>query len=478
MDLKKSFYRDDIDGLRAISVLLVLAFHFEIISGGFVGVTSFFVISGYLISKNICSGVEDERFQLSTFYLARFMRIVPAFSCLVVLVVFVGCILTVNDDWVKIVSSSIWSMLGLANMYFWWSTNASYFSDDIKQQPLLHLWSLGVEEQFYILIALSLPLLMRRKYIMFVVLFVLMSMSTIGGLFVSQSMSYYLVVFRMSELLVGVVLTLFLRSYRQIQRSLMLDVLGMISLTVLIVCGFVFSEKTTYPSYNALIPSFATFALIVIGNHCFVNKYILSNKVLVFIGKLSYSIYLIHWVFIAFLKYYRFDVNDGKIILICIPLIFVSSFAMNRLVENPLRKAKVSLFKASMFRILLVVMLICMLTTVTTKEEGIIEEKIVQVENQNLTGCSHDPNIANIARQREKSEGIRFVWKEDVYFSQSFKRVGGINQGLCKFALVGDSHANMMFPLIDESNVVFIVFFFNLFLLSWFKVQFQFQIVK
>lgn len=145
-------YRADIDGLRGVAVLLVIIFHINknIVPGGFVGVDIFFVISGFLISQNIFLQIENGKFSLTEFYRRRIKRIIPAMAFVVLLTTLFSQYLLLPVDALKEADSALWSMFSLANVFFWKYLDTGYFATESMTAPLLHLWSLGVEEQFYV----------------------------------------------------------------------------------------------------------------------------------------------------------------------------------------------------------------------------------------------------------------------------------------------------------------------------------------
>jgi peptidoglycan/LPS O-acetylase OafA/YrhL len=159
-------YRSDIDGLRAIAVVSVIVFHLKssLLPGGFVGVDIFFAISGYLITKNIAEGMEAGRFSIIEFYRRRIKRIAPVMLTVIASVLCIGYLVLLPEELVALAKSAIWSVGSLANVYFWHEVDTEYFATASSQLPLLHLWSLGVEEQFYLIWPLLLIDLAPEKW--------------------------------------------------------------------------------------------------------------------------------------------------------------------------------------------------------------------------------------------------------------------------------------------------------------------------
>src|SRR4051812_33538240 len=146
-------YRPDIDGLRAVAVLSVVAYHLSstLLPGGFVGVDIFFVISGFLITRNIWTELEAGHFSLRDFYLRRIRRIAPAFLVMTSVTLIVGCLLLLPADMKRLAATAASAAVAASNIYFWRSLDTGYFATSSNEEPLLHTWTLGVEEQFYLL---------------------------------------------------------------------------------------------------------------------------------------------------------------------------------------------------------------------------------------------------------------------------------------------------------------------------------------
>ena len=166
VSVEKAVYRPDIDGLRAVAVLSVILFHIDkrLIPGGFVGVDIFFVISGFLISLHILQEIEAGKFSIVEFYRRRIKRIAPPMLVVVLITIIAAQFLMIPEDAERAADSALWSLVSLANVYFWWHQDTSYFSAASSELPLLHLWSLGVEEQFYIIWPIVLFLLYRKLH--------------------------------------------------------------------------------------------------------------------------------------------------------------------------------------------------------------------------------------------------------------------------------------------------------------------------
>jgi peptidoglycan/LPS O-acetylase OafA/YrhL len=305
--MKTVSYRPDIDGLRAIAILSVTAYHLDInpFGGGYVGVDVFFVISGYLITRMIYQDIQSRSFSFLDFYERRIRRIFPAlFAVFIFSLAFSYCIF-LPKDFQSFFQSLVAATLFASNLLFW--KTAGYFESAAELKPLLHTWSLSIEEQFYLFYPFLLFLIsrfsLRRAFIL------LFGASCIS-LFLSeyylhgQSPSvFYLLHFRAWELLTGALLAIgFLPavSSRPVKETFSFLGLSAIGYSI-----FVFSDQTLYPGVRALFPCLGT-ALIIYAdsqNRTFVGR-LLGCKPVLAIGLISYSLYLWHWPLIVFAKYY------------------------------------------------------------------------------------------------------------------------------------------------------------------------------
>ena len=301
----KMLYRSDLDGLRAIGVLAIFIFHLDIglLPGGFVGVDIFFVISGYLISKNIYEDIGSGVFSISHFYERRAHRILPALISVMAATSIAAYFLLYPIELVSYAKSVIASALFSSNIYFNFALD--YFSPSADQIPLLHLWSLGVEEQFYIFLPFILISISKfSKRLIPVSVLILLAIS----LFFSQKillnnpqLSFYMLPFRAFELLIGSLIALPFFNVKK-DRSYYVSAF-VVGVGLLIYSIFFYSNKTSFPGLSALLPCLGAAFVIFSGqrNSGFPGL-ILSAKPLVFIGKISYSLYLVHWPLIVFGK--------------------------------------------------------------------------------------------------------------------------------------------------------------------------------
>lgn len=311
-------YVPGIDGLRAVAVLSVLMFHAGIpkLDGGFVGVDVFFVISGYLITRLITDEIERTGgFDFGRFYYRRARRLLPALFFTLIFTLAVALILFTPQHLQRFGGELLYSVFSLSNFFFW--SEAGYFDAASDFKPLLHTWSLSVEEQFYLLWPLALAALYAKRRISIVMAGVaaifftslLLNMAFTGGLGVISSFItanvdglaaiYFLTPFRAFEFAIGAALVWVPRLHSG-ARS---DALMAMGLALIVWSVFAFNEATVFPSLNALLPCLGAALCIASSNSRRVGA-LLSNPASVFVGRISYSVYLAHWPIISFSKYW------------------------------------------------------------------------------------------------------------------------------------------------------------------------------
>jgi len=331
-------YRAEIDGLRALAVLPVILFHagFEFFSGGFVGVDIFFVISGYLITTILVDDIENNRFSLINFYERRARRILPA--------LYLVCMFTVILAWLtfdlqtlrKFGNALIGVGTFLSNVVFWRAEG--YFDESAELNPLLHTWSLAVEEQYYVVFPVFLFLAWRfGKSITFwmIIVFALLSLS-LGewGWRNSPAANFYLAPSRMWELLAGSISAFIVQKYG-VRSSNLFSLVGIVAI---ILAVFAYDESTPFPSLYTLLPVIGVVLLILFADKSSLIGRLLSNKVLVRIGLLSYALYLWHQPLLAVTRLYYADIElDPIVIAVVLIATGALSYLTWRYVEAPFR---------------------------------------------------------------------------------------------------------------------------------------------
>jgi peptidoglycan/LPS O-acetylase OafA/YrhL len=311
-------YRPEVDGLRAVAVLAVLGFHAfpQYVPGGFVGVDVFFVISGYLISGIILRNLARSQFSLTDFYVRRARRILPALAVVLASCLLFGAWVLLPDEFTNLGKHTMAAAAFVANLAFW--RESGYFAPAAELEPLLHLWSLGIEEQFYLLWPVLLLLVWRRRINLVLAIAVLSAGSFALNLILvdtHMTSAFYLPLSRFWELGLGSLLAAMeLHSKPRAEQresatprshwypaqaiSPMLPIAGMVLIGMAIVS---FDTHTPFPGVAALLPTLGTVCVIAAPGHAWFSRKVLSHRALVFVGLISYPLYLWHWPVLSFL---------------------------------------------------------------------------------------------------------------------------------------------------------------------------------
>jgi len=355
-------YRPDIDGLRSIAIMSVLIFHlgFQSFSGGFVGVDIFFVISGFLITNLIKREIEiTGEFSMKQFYIKRIRRLLPALIIVLFFTILFSILVFSPTHLSRIGGALTSAIASVSNIYFWLETD--YFDVSSQLKPFLHTWSLSTEEQFYLIWPFLLWGLMTIKKNWLIPAFLILT--GIFSLYLNQVFGdgsvgiiskhsqriaeliqdgnttiFFLLPFRIFEFAIGalVVWIIHIKSKQWIY-----DLLFILGLILIGYAVFSFDDKMLFPSYYGLVPTLGA-ALIIYSGHNSRFKGILSNKLAVGIGLISYSLYLIHWPIIVFWTYLANSIDSSAALII-----ILASFTLATLnyfyVEQPFRKKKYDL---------------------------------------------------------------------------------------------------------------------------------------
>ena len=347
-------YRSEIDGLRAVAVVPVILFHagFGAFSGGYVGVDVFFVISGYLITVILLSEIEAGTFSIARFYERRARRILPALS-----VVMLACLpfawLWMIPDQLKEFGQSVTAVVFFVSNFLFWKEEGSYFAAAAELKPLLHTWSLAVEEQYYLFAPLTLAALWRfgrrRLFWMVVGVAVLSLLATEWGWRYAPRANFYLPQFRIWELLAGSICG-FLATSHAPRASNGLSALG---LGMIVFAIFAFDEATPFPSLYALIPVVGAALVVLFAHKGTVVARVLSARVLVGLGLISYSAYLWHQPLFAFARI-RSLVEPAPALMMALAVLSLAlAYLSWRYVEQPFRRLPVPLLpsRRELFRV-------------------------------------------------------------------------------------------------------------------------------
>jgi len=447
-------YRHDIDGLRAVAVLSVLFFHLDLgFSGGYVGVDVFFVISGYLITGLILKAQSEDRFSLKQFWCRRIRRLVPAVTAMLLVVLLLGFIYLLPADLDKLGETAIAQLLLVSNVYF--ASSFDYFAGPAELRPLLHTWSLAVEEQFYLLFPLLLVFCRRftkRKLaITFGLLAIASFVLSMWCLDKYPTAAFFILPTRAWELLLGALLVLVpvgMHSGNQqtTRHPFRNELISTLAAIALVITFFWYDQSTPFPGPTALLPCLATALLIYFNirqpNHATAATgelvadrtavgNLLSLKPLTYIGRISYSLYLWHWPIIVFLKYENGLQLSTRLTVIALATSFLAAAVSYHWIETPFRLGRILKTRRRLIiRTSLVSFLLLVISIIYSENGGLANRWPDDVQLLLKTTDNH------VARQY--SSGSYTAAKEDKLPSLGVKPS---TTQPATFLLWGDSHA-------------------------------------
>lgn len=457
-------YRPDIDGLRAVAVLAVMAFHVGIfgLPGGYAGVDVFFVISGYLISSIMFTEIAESRFSIIAFYERRIRRIFPAlFGMLIGFSIF-ATIFFLPAELIGFGKSMMATSVSCSNFYLW---GLSGYFDGRNENPLLHTWSLAVEEQFYIFFPLFLVLVRRffpqRLKLSVAVLFVVSLLISAWLVFYNQNSAFYLPYSRAWELLLGTMLALKMlpRPRNSLERNLAsLAGFGLIAFFFL-----KYTDQEHFPGLAALIPCAGSALIIGAGESgSSVVGAILSWRPLVFVGLISYSLYLWHWPVVVLnrmgLTVRMHDVfgdHFGSVLrpdrfthLIQVVASFVLAILSWWFVERPFRKGRLRLSGMPLFAVAGTITLLCIVFSSVVVFAGGLKWRFSPQALQ-VASYLDDSEL----KQNEKAMRTGLCFVEATTSFADFNVNACLHQDNTKknYLLIGDSHAAVLWPAIAAS---------------------------
>lgn len=432
-------YRADIDGLRAIAVLLVIGFHAfpEWVKGGFIGVDVFFVISGFLISTIIISDVKANNFSLTDFYIRRVRRIFPALILVLTCSLIVGWFVLLPQEYATLGLNTAAGAGFVSNWILW--LESGYFDASAELKPLLHLWSLGIEEQFYIVWPIVLSLVIAKRFNLWAVLLACgIASFTLNVYTVATDAVYtfYLPFTRFWELICGALLANWnLKRYLYESTKISIiekNIASIVGFGLIIIGALTITKVSVFPGWLALIPVIGTLLLIASNNYAYLNKTILSNKYLVEIGLISFPLYLWHWPLLVFAKIIENDTPNRYVRIFAVFLSIILAWLTYKVIEKPFRFGKKSLIKTALLLILMF----------TVGVSGYLIYK------------SDGVKYRYPRSYQQYVEKIDFKWPEYVRFDECHIQSLNIvtHAPVCSeiarplIALWGDSHASSLYP--------------------------------
>lgn len=441
-------YRRDLDGIRAIAVLLVLFFHvdFSLFKAGFIGVDIFFTISGFLISGIVLREAQSTGFSFKHFYIRRATRLLPAYLFMLTVTLFVSIIVLAPLALFDFFKSALASSLFVSNFYFLLN-HSGYFSTSVHELPLLHTWSLSVEEQFYLIMPTALILWLKIKNTsirMCILLISLVSSILVSGVLTNfnQGLSYFLVPSRIHEFLFGTLLAVVVNTYGKsaTPSKLVSNILALCSLVGIVLISITLSSKGEFPGYIAAAVCLFTALLIYSGlNERCISHKLLGNNLLVWVGLLSYSIYLWHWPIVSFLKYVKVEFDWYIQLSVVLSSLFLAAISYFY-VEKPFRYGRYSKNGRVAFSLyVLPALLLCGFVTFHSLIPSSFSEKAVKVEL--MTKSTPE-------KGRELCHSDEFTGSEQCYLgAQQLQNSNGL--------LWGDSHASHFAPFVDYYSKIY-----------------------
>ncbi len=435
--LSKNDYRPDLDALRGIAVLAVIVFHAfpSLIPGGFVGVDIFFVISGYIISKHIVEQLECGNFQIKEFYKRRIKRIFPALILVLLFVVIIGWVILTPGEYESLGRPIAGGAAFAANFVFW--HEAGYFDTAANTKPLLHLWSLGVEEQFYIFwpIIISIIYVKYKEYFSQILL-VLTTLSLIYSIFLVQNNTvadFYSPLTRFWELSLGSIIAYQEKNNRLHLSSQIIKLLSIVGIILIISSFFIIEKNYKFPGFWALLPTIGTGILIYSGTlKSSFNKIFLSSPVLVWVGLISYPLYLWHWPLLVFSRIMNSDSLSTEASILILAISFFLAWVTYKYVELNIRFTN----KQKYTTILIIIMIIIFILGVAIKKMDGFKFRM----NSVLSG---DVSTLILGADREKLFNTCGLPLDDVDKYQFCLSSNTINKA--SIAVLGDSKSEALF---------------------------------
>jgi peptidoglycan/LPS O-acetylase OafA/YrhL len=443
-------YRREIDGLRALAVLPVIFFHagFQTFSGGFVGVDVFFVISGYLITSIIVAEKQANTFTLINFYERRARRILPALFVVVFFCLPFAWFWLIPQD-MKSFSQSLVAVFGFASNFFFWK-KSGYFEPSTELNPLLHTWSLAIEEQYYLFFPFFLMLMWRfGKHTILLTFGIVAVFSLAAAQWGSATMptpTFYLLPTRGWELLIGAFVAFYFSSDNKTQPTrIASEAGGVIGLLMLIYSIFVFDRSTPFPSLYTLIPTIGTALIILFSTRQTVIGKLLGNKLFVSVGLISYSAYLWHQPLFAFARYRSLEEPSKLILSSLVIAAVVLAFFSWKYVEIPFRnKIRFNRKKIYTYATLGSTLFIA-IGLVGSFNEG-FSNRFINIESI-LPTQSNDKQRINEC----------FLVNSNVDVLNTAKCLGEKKRKKFNVLLLGDSHAASLYPglqaFLDKNDV-------------------------
>ena len=438
-------YRPDVDGLRAVAILLVIIFHAfpKFLRGGFIGVDIFFVISGYLITSIILKNQSQNNFSLLDFYSRRIKRIFPALIVVLTFCLVAGWFILLGNEYELLGKHIAAGSIYISNFVL--QSEAGYFDIDSELKPLLHLWSLAIEEQFYLVFPLLLILGKRFQISPLFIISSCLSVSFLANVVQINDKPtevFFFPTSRAWELLTGSLIAyLSIHSIGKNQAEKFANLLSWIGVILILVAWiFLDSKKINFPSLWALLPTFGAASLIFAGEKAWFNRKILASKIAIFIGVISYPLYLWHWVLLSFLRITEIEKLNSTLKISVLVISIILAWLTYFVVEKNLRFQK---SKFVSFGLLVCLLLIGLAGYFVMTKQGYPERH--QEENW-MQSIMDNGAFGKRGLEFEKDCMTKFEWGIAKKFSaqRSSCLIENVHAKATAL-LVGDSHANHLY---------------------------------
>jgi peptidoglycan/LPS O-acetylase OafA/YrhL len=450
-------YRADIDGLRGLAILAVVTFHAfpKLLQGGFVGVDIFFVISGFLISNIIFDNLDSGSFSFKDFYSRRIKRIFPALIAVLLFCLIFGWFLLLPDEFMALGKHVTAGSGFLSNFILW--REVGYFDGASETKPLLHLWSLSIEEQFYILWPFFIWLIWKKRSRVLSAITIVALMSFLFCLIQvhnAPAQAFYSPVARFWEILIGSLLAYLLKykpslvAHKSLQQANLKSLVGFI----LVCVGAVFLNKqSVFPGGWALLPTFGTFLMISAGPEAWFNRIVLSNRILVAVGLMSYPLYLWHWPLLTFTRILNFNPPSYAVITLIVVMSFLLAWLTNILIEKKIRFLRHWVLPPAMAMSLASV---AGFGFFVFQKEGLIspaQKEMPDILRANLDQISWEKYFHDISEkyppcEPQKIRNLQLMFNKDIVRCRQTVK----NNSKHSIALIGDSHAEHLFAGIAQ----------------------------
>jgi len=457
-----SSYRPDVDGLRAVAVLAVVFYHAfpSFIQGGFVGVDIFFVISGYLITGILWRELDAQNFSIWRFYQRRILRLLPSLIVVLASALALGFVVLLADELAQLGRHIAAGSAFVSNWLLWSESN--YFDASAQTKPLLHLWSLAIEEQFYLVWPWLLGWLAwqqgKRASTWVLVTAVLLWVLGMALVKASPSAAFYWPVTRFAELLIGAWLASQHRVAAPNMSPIARNVWSVGGLLAVIVALFAFRAHPSFPGAWVALPVLGAYALIRSGPEAWINRHVLGHRWIVAIGLISYPLYLWHWPLLVFPRILEGQEPSAAIRASAVGAALVLAYITYRWWEQPIRQSAHP--KRMSWALLLGLLLLGALGWWTHRKDGLPDRTAAQASITLVGDMGHHPFFEWMDKHYLTCPESHLTQDVDVW--EGHVRCKQSRPGPVEIAIVGDSHGEHLFPGLAENLSANIAYYFRI----------------